>query len=96
MTSYPLKGHIGLHAMQWTGDNLKELIEFTGKFYRFDEWFKDWESYENHVKVSGNIFKLFYDNGKVADAYVGCWIVQNYQGGLNVYSEHAFEEKFQI
>ena len=30
----------------WTGDNLKEVFEFTGgKSFWFDEWFKSWEEY---------------------------------------------------
>ena len=48
-----------LKMIQWTGENLKEVIDFTGKYPRFDEWFKSWEEYENYVHSHSNIFKLF-------------------------------------
>ena len=44
--------------IQWTGHNLKEVIDFTGKSPRFDEWFKSWEDFENYVHRHGDILKL--------------------------------------
>lgn len=35
--------------IQWTGKNLKEVIDFTGKSPRFEEWFKSWEEFETYV-----------------------------------------------
>lgn len=50
-------------SIQWTGNNLEEVIEFTGKHPDFDKWFKSFEEYEEHVKEDGYIFKLYTDVG---------------------------------
>ena len=57
----------------WTGDNLKEVINFVGKSPWFDEWFKSWEEYESYVKSHNNIFKIFSLNGHY-EIYPGCEI----------------------
>ena len=57
----------------WTGENLKEVIEFTGKAPWFDEWFKSWEEYEAYVKSHNNIFKI-YTMGGHYEVYPGCEI----------------------
>jgi len=43
----------------WTGDNLREVIEFTGLHPMFNEWFKSWEEYEEYVRTHDNIFRLY-------------------------------------
>lgn len=66
-----------LPAIQWRGDNLKEVLEFTGKDKRFDEWFKDFEDYQDYVASHGNIFKIFIEGTN--DHYeckVGYWIIK--------------------
>ena len=35
--------------VQWKGDNLKEVISFTGKDKNFGKWFKSFEEYEEYV-----------------------------------------------
>ncbi len=62
--------------IQWTGNNLKDLIEFTGKSPRFNEWFKSWDDYEDYVRQHGNIFKMFNDDGSHLEVPVGAWIVK--------------------
>ena len=57
----------------WTGDNLKEVIDFVGKAPWFDEWFKSWEEYEAYVKSHNNIFKIFSLSGHY-EIYPGCEI----------------------
>lgn len=47
-----------IKQIQWTGKNLKEVIDFTGKSARFDEWFKSWDEYETYVHSHGNIHTL--------------------------------------
>ena len=48
-----------LNAVLWTGKNLEEVIEFTGKSRKFNEWFKSWEEYEKYVHEHDDIIKLF-------------------------------------
>ena len=66
--------------IQWKGDNLKEVVEFTGKSHKFGEWFKTWEEYENYVHSHGDIFKLFDEAGNHYEVPVGAWIVKTPDG----------------
>lgn len=68
------------NMIQWTGDNLKEVIDFTGKSPRFGEWFKSWEEYENYVHSHNDILKLFSDDGSHYEVPVGAWIVKTPDG----------------
>ena len=63
----------------WNGNNLKEVIEFTGKSPKFDKWFKTWEEYETYVHEHDNIIKLCND-GIYYDVPVGSWIVKTPDG----------------
>ena len=73
----------------WTGKNLKEVIDFTGKYPRFDEWFKSWEEYENYVHSHNNIFKLFCEDGSHYEVPVGSWIIKT-PDGFNIPSHFKF------
>ncbi|MAP95951.1 MAG: hypothetical protein CMK07_13465 [Ponticaulis sp.] len=61
--------------IQYTGDNLLEVLEFTGRHPEFDSWFYSDEEYVKYVKDNGNVFKLFrphplgnrYDEVNVGD-----------------------------
>lgn len=68
------------NMIQWTGDNLKEVIDFTGKSPRFGEWFKSWEEYEKYVHSHNDILKLFCGNGNHYEVPVGAWIVKTPDG----------------
>lgn len=72
-----------LKKIQWTGDNLKEAIEFTGRSPKFDEWFKTWEEYEEYVRSHGNIFKIFFEDGSHYEVPVGSWIIKT-PDGMNI------------
>ncbi|MEZ8293451.1 hypothetical protein AB6D11_06310 [Vibrio splendidus] len=65
--------------IQWTGTNLHELIEFTGKSERFDEWFPTWSDFEQHVKDQGDTFKIIKPEGNET-AYIGDWIGKDANG----------------
>ena len=65
------------NMIQWTGYNLKEIIEFTGKSPRFGEWFKSWEEYENYVHTHK---KLFCEDGSHYEVPIGAWIVKTPDG----------------
>lgn len=68
------------NMIQWTGNNLKEVIDFTGKSPRFEEWFKSWEEYENYVHTHNDILKLFCEDGSHYEVPVGAWIVKTPDG----------------
>ena len=34
-----------IEAIQWTGENLKEVLDFTGKADNFEKYFKSFEQY---------------------------------------------------
>lgn len=72
-----------LKAVLWTGDNLEEVIRFTGKYYKFNEWFASWDEYEKYVKEHDGIFKIFAPNGLSVDVKPGDWIVE-LPGGFHV------------
>lgn len=62
--------------IQWTGNNLKEVIDFIGKSPKFGEWFKSWEEFESYVHSHGDILKLFSEDGSHYEVPVGAWIVK--------------------
>ena len=68
------------NMIQWTGNNLKEVIGFTGKSPRFGEWFKSWEEYENYVHTHNDILKLFCEDGSHYEVPVGVWIAKTPDG----------------
>ncbi|ENI4488712.1 hypothetical protein ABXZ88_004622 [Vibrio fluvialis] len=73
------------NMIMWTGTNLKDVIAFTGKSPRFDEWFSSWESFEDHVKREGNTIKLIKSTGNEV-ARVGDWLYRDQEGQKHVLS----------
>lgn len=73
------KKPVVIDAIQWTGDNLHEVITFTGKHPKFNEWFEDWKEYEVYVKNSGDIFKILTLEGTMS-ASPGDWIIRGVSG----------------
>lgn len=73
------KKPVTISAIQWTGDNLPAVIEFTGKHPRWSDWFADMDEYVAHVRVDGNRFKIFTLEG-VMDALPGDWIIRGIHG----------------
>lgn len=80
------------NMIQWTGNNLKEVIDFTGKSPRFGEWFKSWDEFESYVHSHGDILKLFSEDGSHYEVPVGAWIVKT-PDGYNVPSVSRFVQK---
>lgn len=65
----------------WNGDNIQEVLNFTGVDSRFDEWFKSFEDYENYVHSHGDIFKIFINNSMTHyECPVGTIIVKTEAG----------------
>lgn len=73
------KKPVTISAIQWTGDNLPAVIEFTGKHPRWSDWFADMDEYVAHVRGDGNRFKIFTLEG-VMDALPGDWIIRGIHG----------------
>ncbi len=68
------------NMIQWTGSNLQEVIDFTGKSPKFGEWFKSWDEFESYVHSHGDILKLFSEDGSHFEVPVGAWIVKTPDG----------------
>ena len=83
------------NIIQWTGNNLKEVIDFTGKSPRFGEWFKSWEDFENYVHSHSDILKLFCEDGSHYEVPVGAWIVKT-PDGYNVPSVAKYIQQGQL
>lgn len=81
-----------LDMIQWRGNNLKEIIDFTGKDKNFDNWFKSFAEYEKYVSEHDNVFKLFNADGSHFEIPVGAWIVKT-PDGYNVASKAIFKNK---
>lgn len=77
-------------AIQWDGYNLKEVLDFVGKDYRFYKWFKSFDEYSRYVMTHGSIFKLFNEDGSHYEVPVGAWIVKT-PDGYNVASQCKFK-----
>lgn len=68
--------------IQWTGKNLKEVIDFTTVLPKFKDWFKSWEEYENYVHAHNDIFKLFFADGSHYEIPAGAWIIKTPDGHI--------------
>jgi hypothetical protein len=62
-------------AIQWTGENLAEVLTFTGKHPKWDEWFSSFEHYEAHVRNDRQVFKIKTLEGTM-EASPGDWIIR--------------------
>ena len=80
--------------IQWKGNNLKEVIDFTGVYKDgFEKWFHNsWEEYEKYVHEHNNIFKIFNKDGSHIEVPVGAWIVKT-PDGYNTASRYVFRQK---
>ena len=67
----------------YDGQNLKEVIDFVGKYDKFDERFGSWDEYAKYVEEHDNLFKIFYDNGENIEIGPGTTIVK-YDNGYVV------------
>ena len=89
------KKPVTIEAIQWTGENLEELINFTGKAERFDEWFPTWGDYEKHVKSEGHTFKVITLEGSMT-ALVGDYIIKGVQGEFYPCKPEIFNATYNI
>ena len=86
-------------AIQWTGSNLQQVLNFTGKASNFDDWFDSFEQYQKYVAANGNVFKLFFQ-GKLGttklNVCVDNWIVRDSKGCITVWDSRGFHSKFEM
>ena len=69
------KKPVVIEAMEWLGDNLREIIDFTGLHPSAHKW--TWEEYEAVVQTDG--LKIFTLEG-VMMADKGDWIIKGIKG----------------
>lgn len=68
-----------IEAIQYTGGNLMDVLEFTGRNLMFGEWFPNPGDFERYVAAHGGIFKIFHD-GWHWECAPGTWIVRTPDG----------------
>ena len=69
------KKPVVIDGIEWTGNNLKEIIDFTGLHKSAQQW--TWEEYEKVVKEEG--LKIFTLEGPLR-ASIGDWILKGVKG----------------
>lgn len=88
-----VKKPIEIEAIQYTGDNLKEVLEFVGKHPDFDKWFASFDEYEAHVKKDSMIFKVITNHG-VTSALPGDWMIKSPVGEFYPCKPDIFERTY--
>lgn len=88
------KRPVEVEAIQWTGDNLEEVLSFTGKHPRWGEWFQSFTDYEAHVIADRNVFKIFTLEG-VMEASPGDWIIRGVRGECYPCKPGIFAETYE-
>lgn len=88
------KRPVVVRAVQWTGDNLRECLEFIGKHPQWVDWFGGYDAYENRVRSDGNVIKIWTLEG-VHDASVGDWIIRGVKGEHYPCKPDIFEQTYE-
>lgn len=73
------KRPVVIEAIQWTGENLAQVLSFTGKHPKWKEWFRDFDAYEAHVRADRCVFKILTLEGTM-EASPGDWIIRGVNG----------------
>ncbi len=85
------KKPVVIEAIQWNGDNLKEVIAFTGMSPSALRW--TWEEFEEIVATDG--LKIFTLEGTMM-ASVGDWIICGVNGELYPCKPDIFEKTYEL
>lgn len=88
------KKPVTIEALQWTGDNLAEVLQFTGKHPDFNKWFSSFEDYKNHVESNGFIFKILTLEGSMKAA-VGDYIIRGVHGEYYPCKPDIFDKTYE-
>lgn len=70
-------------SIKYTGGNLAEVLDFTGKHPKWGEWFSSFEDYQRHVDENGSRFLIIGDDG-ARNASPGDWIIKQSDGCFRV------------
>lgn len=84
------KKPVVIEAIQWTGDNLQEVITFTGLNESARKW--TWEEYEDVVMREG--LKIFTLEGALM-ASVGDYIIRGVKGELSPCKPDIFKQTYE-
>ena len=80
-----------VEAIQWTGDNLREVIDFTGLHPSARKW--TWEEFEEVVKKKG--LKIFTLEG-VKKASIGDYIIKGIEGEFYPCKPSIFKKTYEL
>lgn len=86
------KKPVVIDAIQWTGRNLKEIIQFSGLHKSAETKWPLWEDYEDVVKREG--LKIFSLEGRM-DANIGDWIIKGVNGEFYPCKPDVFEKTYE-
>ena len=84
------KKPVVIEAVQWTGDNLRDIIDFTGLHESAKKW--TWEEYEKVVALQG--LKIFTLEGPL-NASPGDYIIKGVQGEFYPCKPDIFEATYE-
>lgn len=89
-----VKKPLPVEAIQWTGNNLKEVLDFTGKADNWGEYFATFEEYEEHVAGDGFRFKVFTPCLTLI-AEVNDWVVRTHEDEIVIVHKERFADEYQ-
>jgi len=81
---------VEIEAVQWNGQNLKEIIDFTGLNETAQSW--DWEEFEQVVKQDG--LKIFTLEGTMM-ANIGDYVIRGVQGEFYPCKPDIFKQTYE-
>ena len=80
-----------IEAIKWDGNNLAEIIKFTGLHPSAQKW--TWEEYKHVVKADG--LKIFTLEGPLL-ASVGDWIIRGVKGEFYPCKPDIFDSTYEL
>lgn len=82
-----------VEAVEYTGDNLEEVLNFTGKHPSWEQWFTSFDEYKKHVEADGNIFKVI---SPMVTKYAvpGDFVVRDHKNVIHIYKPDAFKDMY--
>lgn len=84
------KKPVQIEAVQWTGGNLREVIDFTGLHPSAEKW--NWDEFEAVVEELG--LKIFTSEGTMM-ASIGDWIIKGIKGEFCPCKPDIFEQTYE-
>jgi len=85
------KKPVVIDAVKWTGDNLREIIDFSGLHPSAKKW--SWEEYEDIVKKEG--LKIFTLESQAFLCSVGDFIIKGVKGEFYACKPDIFEATYE-